>query len=46
MTHATALRRIIRTARAERVWPSSWWLLPAAIGGAVGWAVLIWAVVT
>jgi hypothetical protein len=21
-----------------------WWLIPAAIGGAVAWAVIIWAV--
>lgn len=46
MTHAPALRRIIRTARAERVWPSGWWVLPAVVGGIAGWAAVIWAVVT
>lgn len=24
--------------------PSGWWLAPAVIGGAAGWAALIWAV--
>jgi hypothetical protein len=38
------LDRIRRTARAERAWPSGWWLLPAMIGGAIGWAALILAV--
>jgi hypothetical protein len=46
MTPSPALRRIIRTARAERVLPSGWWIVPAVVGGAVGWAVLIWAVAT
>lgn len=46
MTPSTALLRIIRTARAERVWPSGWWILPAVVGGAIGWAAIIWAVVT
>ena len=44
MTPIAAFHRIRRTARAERVWPSGWWLVPAAIGGAVAWAVIIWAV--
>jgi hypothetical protein len=44
MTPIAVLHRIRRTARAERVWPSGWWLIPAAIGGAVAWAVIIWAV--
>ena len=44
MTPIAALHRIRRTARAERVWPKGWWLLPAAIGGAVAWAAIIWAV--
>ncbi len=44
MTPIAALHRIRRSAHAERVWPSGWWLLPAIIGGAAGWVVLIWAV--
>lgn len=40
MTHTAALRRIIRTARAERVWPSGWWLPFALLGGIAGWYVL------
>jgi hypothetical protein len=39
-------RRIIRTAKANRAWPSGWWLLPALIVGAVAWGLVIWAAVT
>lgn len=40
MTQATALHRIIRTARSERVWPSGWWIVPALLGGIAGWYAL------
>lgn len=46
MTHATALLRIFSTARADRVLPSGWWIVPALAGGVVGWVVIIWAVMT
>jgi hypothetical protein len=44
MTPIAAFNFIRRTARAERICPPGWWIVPAAIGGAVAWVVIIWAV--
>lgn len=44
MTHTAALHRIRRAAadRWEQL-PSGWWVIPCAILGACGWALLLWA---
>lgn len=40
MTHLT-LRLPRHIARLPGRYPAGWWLLPAVIGGAVGWVALI-----